>query len=356
MTRKLLLVAGGTGGHIWPAISFGKWIEKNKPDVSVSYLCGKRPMELEIYKAAGIEPHQLNIKGSPLSGSGLEKFRRTYDHISAVRGSARIIRSLTPNCTLLFGGYISFPVLLACRMLKSPVAIQEQNAYAGKVTRIASMMGVDVFSGWSECFPLASSKYTRIGVPVREFVKVPPGDALQRLGMPETIPAGPKVLVFSGSLGSSSIKDIVMEVCSDVEFSDWTFILPAVSEEIEKVHENVFLLPKVWETELLYSLADIAVVRGGGSTLTEVSVLGIPSLVMPWSGAADNHQYYNAVAFSSENRAILWDEKGSSSDFAKCLIRLYDTLLDKSKNERGKQQNSAGRICEDLWLTLSSYF
>ncbi len=356
MTRKLLLVAGGTGGHIWPAISFGKWIEKNKPDITVSYLCGNRPMELEIYRAAGIEPHQLNIKGSPFSANGLEKFKRTYDHLSAVKESARIIKSLAPNFTLLFGGYISFPVLLACRMSKRPVVIHEQNAFAGKVTRIASMMGVEVFSGWSQCFPLASSKFTRIGVPVREFVKVSPREAWQRLGIPEKFPDGPKLLVFSGSLGSSAIKDIVIQICSDKEFSTWTFILPAISEKIERVHENVFLLPKVWEAELLYSLADIAVVRGGGSTLTEVAVHGIPSIVIPWSGAADNHQYHNAVAFSSENKAILWDGNGSSSDFAKCLIRLYDTVLDKNENDRGKQQNSAGRICENLWLTLSSYF
>ena len=78
MSGRLILAAGGTGGHIWPAISFGRWIAENKPDVSVSYICGSRPLELEIYAAAGIEPHCLNIDGSPFSGSGIERLKRAW--------------------------------------------------------------------------------------------------------------------------------------------------------------------------------------------------------------------------------------------------------------------------------------
>lgn len=360
MTKRLFLVAGGTGGHIWPAISFGQWIEKNKPDLSVSYLCGSRLLELEIYRSAGIEPYQLEIEGSPFSGRGTEKIKRTYGQFPAVKKSINLIKSMTPDCVLLFGGYISFPTLLACKVLRTSVAVHEQNAYAGKVTRLASKMGIEVFSGWRECLPLPSSKYTRIGVPVRNFVKVAPKDAWNELGLPGELPDGPKLLVFSGSLGSTHIKDFIIELSTKKEFMGWTFIIPAISEKAEKINNNVFILPKVWKTELLYSLADVAVVRGGGSTLTEVSVLEIPSLVMPWRGAADNHQYYNAVSFSSENRAVLWDDERPKEDFAKSLLRLYDTRLDvnsfdKNDIERGKWHNSAGRICEDLWLALSSY-
>ena len=356
MTARLLLVAGGTGGHVWPAISFGQWIVKNKPEVSVSYICGSRPLELEIYSSAGIEPFKLQIEGSPFSGQGLDKVKRTYSQFSALKGSVSFLRFSAPDCVLLFGGYVSFPMLMACKILRIPFAVHEQNAYAGKVSRIASKMGAEIFTGWRECMPLQSSKYTRIGVPVREFPKVSPKDAWKQLGLPGELPKGPRLLVFSGSLGSASIKDLVMEVSSGEDFRDWTFILPAISEKVEKVKENVFLLPKVWKTELLYSLADMATVRGGGSTLTEVSVLGIPSLVIPWEGAADNHQYHNAVSFSSENRAIIWDGRGTGEDFAKSLMRLYDIHLEKDKNEQGKQYNSAGQICQDLWLALSSCY
>ena len=356
MTTKLLLVAGGTGGHILPAISFGQWIGKNKPEVSVSYICGRRPLEMEIYSSAGIEPYKLQIEGSPFSGRGLDKVKRTYGQLSALKESVSFLRFSSPDCVLLFGGYVSFPMLMASKILRIPFAVHEQNAYAGKVSRIASKMGAEIYTGWRECLPLDTSKYTRIGVPVREFPKVSPVDAWKELGLPGELPKGPRLLVFSGSLGSASIKDLVIEVSSERDFTGWTFILPAISEKAEKVKENVFLLPKVWKTELLYSLADMATVRGGGSTLTEVAVLGIPSLVIPWEGAADNHQYYNAVSFSSENRAIIWDGRGTGKDFAKNLIRLYDIHLDKNNKEQGKQYNSAGQICRDLWLALSSCY
>ena len=356
MTTKLLLVAGGTGGHILPAISFGQWIGKNKPEVSVSYICGRRPLEMEIYSSAGIEPYKLQIEGSPFSGRGLDKVKRTYGQLSALKESVSFLRFSSPDCVLLFGGYVSFPMLMASKILRIPFAVHEQNAYAGKVSRIASKMGAEIFTGWRECLPLDTSKYTRIGVPVREFPKVSPVDAWKELGLPGELPKGPRLLVFSGSLGSASIKDLVIEVSSERDFTGWTFILPAISEKAEKVKENIFLLPKVWKTELLYSLADMATVRGGGSTLTEVAVLGIPSLVIPWEGAADNHQYYNAVSFSSENRAIIWDGRGTGKDFAKNLIRLYDIHLDKNNKEQGKQYNSAGQICRDLWLALSSCY
>ncbi len=353
---RLILAAGGTGGHIWPAISFGRWIAKNIPDISVSYVCGNRPLEKEIYTSAGIEPHFLKVEGSPLSGKGTEKLARVFDQFPALADSAGLIKSEAPDLVLLFGGYVSLPVLLACRLLRKPVAVHEQNAYAGKVTRIASRMGAEVFSGWRECLPLPTSKYTRIGVPVREFSKIERDKAWSRLGIREKLPEGPKLLVFSGSLGSTSIKDMVVEISSWSEFFGWTFILPAMSEKVEKEGKNVYLLPKVWETELLYSIADFAVVRGGGSTLTEVSVLGMPSLVIPWKGAADDHQFYNAVSFLSENRGILWDGKGESRAFAKNIMRLYDIVLDEKNKSTEDRNNSAGRICEDLWLAISSYF
>ena len=162
MTTKLLLVAGGTGGHILPAISFGQWIGKNKPEVSVSYICGRRPLEMEIYSSAGIEPYKLQIEGSPFSGRGLDKVKRTYGQLSALKESVSFLRFSSPDCVLLFGGYVSFPMLMACKILRIPFAVHEQNAYAGKVSRIASKMGAEIYTGWRECLPQDTSKYTRI--------------------------------------------------------------------------------------------------------------------------------------------------------------------------------------------------
>jgi len=357
MGRKILLAAGGTGGHIWPAISFGQWIVNNQKETSVDYICGVRPLEIEIYGAAGIKPQSLPMEGSPLSGSGItDRISRLGGFFSSFGIACRIVKKSVPDCCVLFGGYISFPVLIACLVLKVPVVMHEQNAYAGKVTRIASKLGVEIYSGWSECIPLRYGRYTKIGVPVRDLKRVEPTEAWSRLGLTGNVPTGPRVVVFSGSLGSISIMEFIRETASMEQFRDWTFIIPAVAENIEKVSENIYLLPKIWDASLLFSLADMAVVRAGGSTLTEVGTLGIPSVVIPWRKAADDHQYHNAIAFLAENAGILWDGGSDNNAFAKKLMMLHEISKDRRQIMASKLYNSAGRICGDFWLALSSHF
>lgn len=354
--RRLLLVAGGTGGHIWPAVSFGRWLAKNKPDVHIEYACGSRPLELEIYKAADISPHVFPVDGSPLSGDAVQKIKRIRGQFSAFSDARELLRKIKPGCCALFGGYISMPLLLACKTSKTPCVMHEQNAYAGKVTRLAAKLGTEIFTGWPECAPLASGKFTRIGVPVREFEKYAPERAWRELGLPGEMPLGPKLVVFSGSLGSQSIKDVICSVSRMEEFKNWSFILPAVSESCVRVGENVYLLPKVWNASLLFGLADMAVVRAGGSTLTEIGTLGIPSIVIPWRAAADDHQYHNAISFIAENTAIMADDNANPDGFAKKLLKLRAILDEKRQITTSKLYNNAGRICGDFWLALSSYF
>ncbi|MCE5202521.1 MAG: UDP-N-acetylglucosamine--N-acetylmuramyl-(pentapeptide) pyrophosphoryl-undecaprenol N-acetylglucosamine transferase [Synergistaceae bacterium] len=357
MVKKLLLAAGGTGGHIWPAISFGQWLGKHKPDVHVDYVCGMRPLELEIYKSANIIPNRLPVDGSPFSGSGLlKRTKRAGSLFPALYNASKIIKNSSPDCCMLFGGYVSLPLLFVCRMLKIPVVMHEQNAYAGKVTRIASKLNVDIFTGWSECPPLRTGEYTRIGVPVREFERLDQDTAWRTLMLSEKMPDGPKVMVLTGSLGSQPVKKMICDVAGMEMFKDWSFVIPAVAEKNEMAADNVYLLPKTWNAGLLYSIADMAVIRAGGSTLTEVGVMDIPSVVIPWRGAADDHQYHNAVAFIAENRAIMWDGNGSAEDFSKKLLSLYSIFKGQQESSTFKRYNNAGRICEDLWLALSSHF
>lgn len=347
----MLIVSGGTGGHIWPAISFGRWLAKNQPDVAVQYMCGSRQLEREIYDAAGVSAYALPMEGSPFSGGGLKRISRAFSLLPAFGEARSMIKRFKPDCCLLFGGYISFPVLAACRVSGVPVFVQEQNARAGKVTRIASKMGVMVFSGWQECEPLKDGRYTRVGVPVREFERMSRAEAWKRLALPESAPTGPVAVVFTGSLGSVPVRDIICGAASQECFRDWTFLLPAVSEKIEKVGDGVFLLPHIWDASPLFSIADVAVMRAGGSSLTEAGTLGIPSLIIPWRKAADDHQYFNAVSYLSENTGLMWD--GADVEvFTKKLLQLYEIQKSGRQITSSKLYNMAGRICEVLWAAI----
>lgn len=147
--------------------------------------------------------------------------------------------------------------------------------------------------------------------------------------------------------------ETICETASKERFSGWTFILPAVSDIPVKRGENVWLLPKMWDAAPLFRLADMAVVRAGGSTLTEVGNMGIPSIVVPWRKAADDHQYSNALSFIAENRAIMWngDDK---EEFSNKLHELSLISANNNTNSSFRLYNSAWRICEDLWLAVSS--
>lgn len=349
---KILLAAGGTGGHIWPAISFGQWIGKHHPECEVRYVCGSRPLEREIYNAASIKPEVLDIEGSPFSCSGtMRKVKRVKDIFSSCMEARRIVKDLMPDAALSFGGYLSFPVILTCKWAGVKCAVHEQNARAGKATRLASRLGLEVYSGWKECSPLGERKYLRVGVPIRNFVLPAKDEAWKKLGLDGDAPKGPTVVVLTGSLGSVALKERIAGIASTPAFEDWTFIFAAVSSDTRKEGRNLWLLPKIWDTELLYGLADMLVIRAGGSTLTEACSLGIPSLIIPWLGAADNHQYYNALAFVSENTGLMWTEDEEEDTLAQSLTKLGNISGSKGGCADGLRR-TGDVICENLWSVL----
>lgn len=357
MGRRILLAAGGTGGHIMPAISFGSWAAANR-GAEVIYVCGSRPLEKEIYASAGISPVVINLAGSPLSGGIPAKTRveRVAGTVKAVREAGKILKEHRPDCCLLFGGYVSMPFMLMGRTAGIPVAVHEQNACAGLVTRLATKAGIPVFSGWETCFPLERKKFKRVGVPVRRFERTPRAEALKQLGIPEEAAGRFTVVVFSGSLGSASVKEKIIEISENEGFRDYLFLIPSVSDATRKVSERVWVLPKIWDPSPLFSAADCAVSRGGGSMLTELAVLGIPALIIPWREAAGDHQYYNAAAFISENTGIILNLENESASLAAQILELRDIASGCVRNRVSGTYNKADKICEQLWDALACQF
>ena len=354
MKKNILIVAGGTGGHIWPAISFGKWIDSNKTDFKVHYVSGSRSIEEEIYSSVNLEPTVLRTDGSPLSGVNIsQKLHRLLALFTGVFHAKKIIKKYKPVICILFAGYISIPFIIICKIFKIPVILHEQNAYAGKSTRIAKAFGVEVFTGWGECNPLKAGSYIPVGVPVRTFKKHKPADAWKMLNMKKDMPNGIKVVVFSGTLGSVSLKDLICELSKKEKYKNWTFILPSAADEVSLVDSNVYLLPRIWNAALLYSLADIVVTRAGASTLTELGTLGIPAVVVPWGKATDNHQFYNASVYTAENAAVIWNEKSDVADFEKKLEKIYKIFTDPVKKNNSKLYNKTNEIYESFWFALS---
>jgi len=352
--KNLMLVAGGTGGHILPAIAFGDWVRRKKPDVRVAYVSGSRPIELEIYRASKIEPFVLDASGSPLGISGFRSLLRWMELVRGFFQTNRLMKRIKPDICIMFGGYISIPALLAGQLRGIHSALHEQNALAGRVTRMAARFGVSIASGWKKCEPLAPEKYTHIGVPLRRFGQISAEDARHILGISEENVKGPVVSVMTGSLGSEKLVEILTTLSARENLSSWHFlILDPIVEEPVKIGRGVTKIPRMWDISPFYAASDLLLTRGGASTLAEVEALDKPAVVAPWRGAKDDHQMKNALCLSDSKKISIWDERHDSlMDLEEKLLSLHANFIRKN-GDSGNLLYNAGRAsetsCRKLW-------
>jgi len=329
--RKVLIVAGGTGGHIFPAMAFGRWILDNGKAESVVYMSGNRPLEIEIYASHGIEPHSLNVASSPLAGTLWSSLRRSaWFFFRSFMDTRFFLRQERPDMCFLFGSYVSFAPLLYCKWLGIPTIAHEQNACAGKVTKLASRIGVPVTSGWSECRGVSGA--THVGVPVRSLRRLSRQDAASALEI--TIQDGDFVIgVIGGSLGSKPLSALVNKIsCGAAGQAGRTgqkCVFVVLGDQPENFHAaGVEFVGRRWDMAPFYSLCDAVVCRAGASTLAELSAFGIPALTIPWSGAVDGHQEANARLFSSMASGITWIEEEDGLKNQKSLEEAFENLLE----------------------------
>jgi UDP-N-acetylglucosamine--N-acetylmuramyl-(pentapeptide) pyrophosphoryl-undecaprenol N-acetylglucosamine transferase len=374
--EKILIVAGGTGGHIFPALAFGCWILAQKKAESVSYLSGGRPLELEIYDSQGIEPYRLSLTGSPLgSPSILRNLGRWLELPRSFFRVGRFLRGERPDMCFLFGGYVSLLPLLWCRLLGIPAVAHEQNAHAGKVTKLASRLGVPVATGWIRCRGLKSPAFTPVGVPVRPIQKIAREKAASFLGV-ELKEEELRVGVVGGSLGSaplSALIEKISEKSSNLENGEKNgenpenplfLVLGDAPDKIQGTGQRakIQFVGRRWDMAPFYSLCDAVICRAGASTLAEVTAYDIPTLTIPWEGAADGHQEANARCFvvSTGNLAWFEGEKGNgdpnknlNEDLNEGLEKTFSELLKRARKARDSAEGSTGAFTSEaspaLW-------
>ena len=351
----LCLVAGGTGGHIFPAISFGEWITARKEDVTISYVCGSRPLEKEIYASRGIEPVFLPLSGSPFGVSGLlPRARRWKETLSGALAFRRFLKTSRVDCCILFGGYVSFVPLVVSRMRRIPSVVHEQNCVAGKVTRLASRFGLPVAAGWDRCDPLRKEQFTVTGIPVRTFLRKKPREAWENIKKGEQFPEKKIIGILGGSLMSQRLIQLLSCVIGEKEFDKFLFLTLGSYEEkmfaeIPGERRDVFLSAgKQWDMTDFYSLLSGAVTRGGASTLYELMAGGIPSVVIPWKEAADNHQEKNARCFAELTGGEVWKESDPPETLRTKILNIL------RKKDATRKRFSEGDESEALWGLISS--
>jgi UDP-N-acetylglucosamine--N-acetylmuramyl-(pentapeptide) pyrophosphoryl-undecaprenol N-acetylglucosamine transferase len=335
MRGNVLIMAGGTGGHVFPALACAK--EFKARGYSVHWLGTPRGIENELVPAAGLPLHLISVSG--LRGKGkLSLLKAPFQLLRALFQARRIVRELEPVCVLGMGGYVTGPGGLAARMSGAPLIIHEQNAVAGTANRSLVPFASRVCEAFPDTFA-ASDKRRTTGNPVREelFLETPRDSLRNRQ---------PRLLVLGGSLGAEPLNKLLPEALARVAGE----LRPEVFHQAGKQHAEITaerygavgveaqVVPFIKDMARAYAWADLVVCRAGALTVSELAAAGLPSFLVPLPHAIDDHQTYNAGYLARDGAAVLLPQ--GSTDAAKLAAQLTEVLMHP---ERLKEMASTAR-------------
>jgi len=345
---RILFTAGGTGGHIYPALAVAEEILDLQPDTQVLFISGSREMERKIITDAGYEVESIPVRGMPrkLSGSIVPFIWRLG---CAVLRSRRIIRGFRPSVVLGTGGYVSGPPVFAAWSMGIPVFLQEQNSFPGVTTKHMSRFAEVVFLGFQDAVAYFGSKVcTKVtGNPVRKNIR--PGDretAAKRFGL---APDMKTVLVFGGSQGAHAINEAVAGIVEDLAKLPLQVIWQTGTMEFDQwrrfdgaARGKVRVLSYIDAMGDAYTASDLAVSRAGAMTIAEVTACGLPSVLIPLPTAAENHQEHNARSLADAGAAVMIRERDLTPEALKREITDIMTVKDRL-SEMAEHARSFGR-------------
>ncbi|OAI49343.1 UDP-N-acetylglucosamine--N-acetylmuramyl-(pentapeptide) pyrophosphoryl-undecaprenol N-acetylglucosamine transferase [Gammaproteobacteria bacterium SCGC AG-212-F23] len=303
--KRVLMMAGGTGGHVFPGLAVAhKFREQN---IEVYWLGTKNGLEAKVVPAAGFPIEFISIagvRGKGLRGLLLAPFRLFF----AVIQSWKIIRRLQPDVVIGMGGFVSGPGGLASRLLNKKLVIHEQNAKAGLTNRYLAWFAARVLQGFPETFK-SSKKIITTGNPVRAEIAAIPAPE-QRMSVPQK---SLRLLVLGGSLGAQAINECVPKVLSQMCVEDRPQVLHQTGEkhfaETKKIYEALHLeatvVPFIQDMATAYANADMVLCRAGALTIAELCAAGVGAILIPFPHAVDDHQTINAAYMVKEGAAIL---------------------------------------------------
>ncbi|MDE5808712.1 MAG: undecaprenyldiphospho-muramoylpentapeptide beta-N-acetylglucosaminyltransferase [Muribaculaceae bacterium] len=334
---KVLISGGGTGGHIFPALSIANALRRRDPDTEILFVGADNRMEMERVPAAGYK-----IVGLPVAGFVRRKLWRNipvlYKLWKSMNMAGKVLRDFKPDIAIGVGGYASGPMLKRAQKAGIPTLIQEQNSYAGVTNKLLAKNAGAIcvaYDNMDRFFP--ADKITMTGNPVRADIldcKVSKEDAKKELGFD---PKRPLVVMVGGSLGARAMNDAmkialrpIVEAGASVLWQSGKNYADECAEAAKGV-ENAIATPFISRMDLVYKAADILVSRAGASTISEIQLVGIPSILIPSPNVAEDHQRKNALALVEKDAAVMIPDNECSEELTPTVIRL---LKDNEARER----------------------
>jgi UDP-N-acetylglucosamine--N-acetylmuramyl-(pentapeptide) pyrophosphoryl-undecaprenol N-acetylglucosamine transferase len=323
---NVLIMAGGTGGHVFPALACAR--EFQSRGHTVHWLGTPRGIENELVPAAGLPLHLIQVSG--LRGKGkLSLLKAPLQLVRALAQARAVMRRVKPICVLGMGGYVTGPGGLAARMAGVPLIIHEQNAVAGTANRSLAPMASRVCEAFPDTFP-ASAKRRTTGNPVRAelFLQAPREPLAGRR---------PRLLVLGGSLGAEPLNKLLPQAVARVAAE----LRPEIRHQSGRQHDAVTaeryreagveasVAPFIQDMGAAYAWADLVICRAGALTVSELAAAGLPAFLVPLPHAIDDHQRRNADHLAREGAAVLLPQ--ATTDAATLAAQLTEVLMHPQK-------------------------
>lgn len=341
--KKILIAAGGTGGHINPALGTADYIKSQNPDAEIVFVGTAEKMEAKLVPQAGYELKTISIQGFYRSFKWEDIKHNIVTLVKLLRSSSRvkkILKEVKPDLVIGFGGYVSGPVLRIAAKMKIPTAIHEQNAFpgmtnkalAGKVDRVM------LTTGKAEQYLKSKNPCVVTGLPIRgDILSANPEEAVKELDLD----GKPLVLSMGGSLGAKPINDAVFGlICEKYKDNDCVFLHATgkngtdFASNLEAKGISLSDNKNIRITEYIdiprcLPAADLVICRSGASTLSELQATGKASILIPSPYVAENHQFHNAMALVNNNAAVIIEEKDLTPE--KLTQTVNELLSDRSR-------------------------
>lgn len=355
--KRVLIIAGGTGGHIFPALAAARALRKEGFDLQ--WLGSRVGMESDLVRDE-FPMHFVSVKA--IRGKSLfSKFTSLMQLSLAGWQAWKIIRKVKPDVVLGMGGFVSGPGGVATRLTRTPLVIHEQNAVAGLTNRLLSKHAQAVLQGFPNAFPKTVVAKT-IGNPVRQVINA--------LALPEVRfqnRSGPlRVLVVGGSQGARAINQSMTRVLrqypDDQTLEIWhqtgRLDFETVQQEYKEINVQAKVQAFIDDMSEAYAWADLVICRAGALTVSELAAAGLPSILIPFPYAVDDHQFYNGSYLSDVGAAELIRQNELTDDRLRERLQYYashrSALLDMAIKAKSLAKPEALSVIVDVCERLSN--
>ncbi len=372
---NIVFVAGGTGGHINPALAVAGTLKQKYPEAEISFIGNRTGMEANLVPKAGYDFYPIDVAGFQRKIT-LNNIKRNaialYRVFKSTSQAGKILEKLKPDVVVGTGGYTCGPVLRKAAKMGIKTATHEQNAFPGITTKTLCKYVDEVMVAMPDAIKRLPQdrKYTVTGNPVRpSILNTTRQEAREKLGLDNR----PMILSLGGSLGARAVNEAVAEVLGWHANSKKYYHFHAIGKygmswmpdlirskgvDYENL-DNLRITEYIYDMDLCMSAADLVINRAGASTISELQVKGMPSILIPSPNVAENHQFYNAKTLSDNDAAILIEEKDLTGEK---LIQAVKSLIDNKEKLQKMSENAKKtavfdaneRICEVILKLINN--